>query len=378
MKTNAHYDPFHRGAFAVGVSSFDWWDESRNRPLPTEVWYPTSDDFVGQDLNPETCDWFYAQPQPAADAPLKSQRAVRGAPQLAVPKHLVVFAHGYAGHRREGTFLATHLASHGYVVVAADHRACTFWDIEELIAKAKAEGRKHLRTDHMAQLIEDRRQDIPYLIRKSLQSFEIDSDGIGVTGSSFGGLTALIAPALDDRVKAIVPMCPSGGETPIYPKGHNHAREALNFPWRTDVAVMFLVADRDSWLPLYGQIELFARVRGQKSMFVLRRANHNHFIDDIPESHEFLRQFTRSLAEIEADGGVDWTAVANSIPPYSETCPAEQAYECWRGLCVLHMDAYLKQHEDALAMLRNNVISEVQNRGIDVVEITADDKRSNS
>src|SRR5262249_36916317 len=146
------------------------------------------------------------------------------------------------------------------------------------------------------------------------------SDRAGITGASFGGWTSLIAPALDRRIKVIAPMCPSGGETPIYARGRNPAREALDFPWPTDVETLFMVADRDSWLPLYGQLELFGRARGNRRMIVLKRADHNHFVDDIAYGHEWLRQFTLSLAEVE-DSGADWRCIAASIAPYPELCP---------------------------------------------------------
>jgi dienelactone hydrolase len=365
------YDPFKRGAHPVGVETLEWHDASRDRTLAIEVWYPTTPDFHGQDTHPETCDHFYPEPDPAPDAVKLSQSAVRGAPRLPGNKKLVILTHGYACHRRVATFVGTHLASHGYTVISADHAGCTLWDIQAIMDRAKAEGRKHLRTDHMAQLIEDRRHDIPFMIDRAVEELGIDADEIGVTGSSFGGLTSLLVPNLDKRIRAVAPMCPSGGETPIYPPGHNHARDALNFEWRKDVATMFMVADRDSWLPLYGQIELFSRAQGDKYMFVLREGNHNHFADDIPSAHKFLRDFTRNLAEIEADGGVDWNAVANSIPPYEETCPADLAYECWRGLCVSHFDAYLGHDDRAVELLKSDVVGELAKRDIEIVEISA-------
>ncbi|MCH6555701.1 MAG: hypothetical protein IH797_03700 [Chloroflexi bacterium] len=92
-------------------------------------------------------------------------------------------------------------------------------------------------------------------------------------------MAKVMAPGVEPRIKAIAPMCPSGGETPVYPRGKNYARDALDFAWGPDVATLFMVADRDSWLPLYGQLELFGRVPGAKRMVILRRADHQHFID---------------------------------------------------------------------------------------------------
>src|SRR5262249_52935634 len=155
----------------------------------------------------------------------------------------------------------------------------------------------------------------------------------GITGASFGGWTSLMAPSVEPRIRVVAPMCPSGGKTPIYPGTTNLAREALDFRWPPDVATLFMVADRDSWLPLYGQIALLGRVPGLKRMIVLKGADHNHFVDDIAYGHEWLRQFTLAHAETEA-GGADWRAIAGSIAPYAELCPEEKAHLCWRGLCV--------------------------------------------
>ena len=50
------YDPFTRGPFPVGVCTQELNDESRKRKLPTEFWYPTTDDYKGQDLDRKTQD----------------------------------------------------------------------------------------------------------------------------------------------------------------------------------------------------------------------------------------------------------------------------------------------------------------------------------
>ena len=79
------YGPFQRGAFPVGVRSFEWTDEARERSLPVEVWYPAHESHRGQDLDPEHQDRF----RPLPMVPEATQAAVRdatpGASSLPLP-----------------------------------------------------------------------------------------------------------------------------------------------------------------------------------------------------------------------------------------------------------------------------------------------------
>ena len=84
------YDPLVRGPFAVAERDGRAIDVARaNRVLPFVVWYP-------------------AIP-----------------PQSRERRPLILFSHASYGHRRQSSFLCAHLASHGYVVAAADHTGNT-------------------------------------------------------------------------------------------------------------------------------------------------------------------------------------------------------------------------------------------------------------
>ena len=351
------YDPFQRGSHPVGVTTVEWADAMRTpRRLTVEVWYPATPAHRGQDLDPATQDSYAMGGISGEEGSLSRQTAVRDVARQPGAWPAVLMVHGYAGDRRESTFVGTHLASHGYVVASADHSGSTHHDIEQIINTAKAEGRRFIRAEIMPALIEHRKGDVPFMLDRTIAEFGCQPGRAGITGASFGGWTSLMGPALDPRIKVSAPMCPSGGETPIYPHGRNYARDALDFEWPADVATLFMVADRDSWLPLYGQIELFGKARGNKRMVVLKRADHNHFVDDIAYGHEWLRQFTLSLVDVEAEGGADWRCIANSIAPYAELCTQERAHLCWRGLVAAHMDAHLKGMAEARSLLNSDVI----------------------
>ena len=365
-----NYDPFQRGPRPVGVRSSCWHDVDRDLELLVETWYPAADHHRGQDLEADTQDVFDVPGLTGESGSMARQAAVRDAESADGSLTAVLLVHGFSGHRRESTFMATHLASHGFLVVSADHPGSTYGDISELLSSAKCEGRRSFtRTDIMPSLVANRRSDIPFMINRLVECFDVDRERIGISGASFGGWTSLVAPSLDDRIKASAPMCPSGGETPVYPRGRNVARDALDFDWKTDTATLFMVADRDSWLPLYGQIELFRRTPGPKRLIVLEQADHNHFVDSIEEGHAWLHAFTASLAEVEAEHGTDWRSIANAIVPYSELCPEEKAHMCWRGLCTAHMDSHLRQSKEAQDFLEGDLLGAIADRGIDAVEI---------
>src|SRR4051812_48308152 len=119
------YDPFSRGPHAVGVRTVDLSDTARSRYLPTEVWYPATSAYAGQDTSESTMDHYDLLP---GFPPLK-QSAVRDAAAAQGHFPVVMFSHGFGGHRRQSTFLCTHLASHGYVVAAMDHTGNTVTDM---------------------------------------------------------------------------------------------------------------------------------------------------------------------------------------------------------------------------------------------------------
>ena len=362
-------DYFERGPHPVGVISRDWTDTARRRNLPVEIWYPADARHLGEDLDPARQDRFPIAGLSGSVGALTPQSAVRDAKPDGRRHHLVLLVHGFSGHRRESSFLGAHLASHGFIVVSADHIGSTFPDIDQLVKSAAAANRHFDRADIMPPLIRDRQGDVPFLLDRALAEFDCQPDRVGITGASFGGWTSLMAPSLDKRIVASAPMCPSGGETPIYPDGRNHARAALDFRWRHPAPTLFMVADRDSWLPLYGQLELFRRTPGPKRMVIMERADHNHFVDDVAFGHEWLRQFTLSLAETETPTGADWRAIARGMQPYENLTPQEPALRCWRGLCATHMAAHLRSEPDARAFWREDVAAALDRRGVKVTEL---------
>lgn len=351
------YDPFARGPFPAGVQTVHTTDGARQqRPLPIEVWYPATDAYAGQDLAASSQDQYDVIP----GFPPASQAAVRDAVPRPGSYPLIAFSHGYGGHRRQTTFLCTHLASHGYVVASVDHAGNTVLEVMQAVMTLQSGGALEDTIAPLDELIEARPLDIEFMIDRVLDGAAaglvafIDRDRIGMTGHSFGGWTTLAATARDRRIRAALPLAPAGGSSPL---PVDRLKESLTFSWGRDVPTLFLVAERDSLLPLEGMYELLAKTQSTKSMVVLKNADHMHFCDRVEEVHEMFRM-------LPPPG--DFERIAKSVRPIAELCPGEHAYLFVRGLGLAHMDAVLKGNESAARLLAGDIRAVMAQRGVSV------------
>jgi predicted dienelactone hydrolase len=273
-------------------------------------------------------------------------------PESAEGSHpLVVYSHHSGGGRRAASYLCDHLASHGYVVAALDH--------SEVIAEElkRKEGETSEQLSARADVwIANRVPDIRFLLDHLLSGVvaHIDPDRIGIVGHSFGGWTALAVPEVDSRIRAVVALAPAGSSQPkpgIIPA-------KLSFRWGRNIPTLFLVAENDVPLPLDGMYEIFERTPSAKQMVILRRADHYHFLDNAEEVHETVRAttFPANLA---------W--MTEQMRPISELSSGSQAELFVRGLTVCHMDATLKQHQDARQFLNGDIKADLAARGVDVL-----------
>jgi predicted dienelactone hydrolase len=345
------YDPFLRGPFPVGVSTFQWHDAARNRDFPCEIWYPAVSRYTGQDLNPKTQDRFTSW----SSGVEQRQAAVRDAIALPGLHVLIIFSHHSGGHRRASTFLCTHLSSHGYVVAALDHSEV----IAPELARRNDENAEQKKARWQA-VIESRVPDVRFLLDRILHSgnrsleLELDASRIGIVGHSFGGWTALGTTEIDSRIRAVVALAPGGASNPrpgILPV-------KLTFQWKRDAPVLYLVAANDVALPLAGMYELFERTPSPKQMVILRRADHLHFIDNVEQAHEAFRSapMPAEVAEMQKE-----------MRPIGELYSSEQAHLWIRGLTLAHMDAILRDRHRAQFFLAGDIEGEMARRGIDVV-----------
>jgi dienelactone hydrolase len=343
------YDPFARGSFPAGVRTLSARDASRDRVFPCEVWYPAAARCAGQDLAPATQDAFTVPPAGAT----RTQSAVRDAEVHPGAYPLILYSHPSGTHRRAATFLCTHLASHGYVVAAMDHSEV----VTPALARKPDETQEQTAV-RIAEVIANRVPDVRLLLDHMLgaamqdSAARIDQSKIALVGHSFGGWTVLATADVEPRIQAIVALAPGGASK----RKPGILPTTLAFAWGRDVPTLYLVAEDDAFTPLDGMHELYERTPATKRMFILRRADHCHFMDHVEESHEAVRA-------MPAIGELSW--IARDVRPIVELCSGDEAQRFVRGLTLAHMDAVLRGLDEARRFWEQDIVAALATRGVD-------------
>jgi dienelactone hydrolase len=313
------YDPFVTGPWTVNSTTVEVRDDVRDRTFQCEVWCPA-----------------------------KNEPAAVELAGFASARPLVIYSHYAGGSRRSATFLCTHLASHGYIVAAMDHSEVV---APELIRKdGETESQ---RSERIANIISSRVPDVRLLIDHLMAGrTDVDADRIGLVGHSFGGWTVLAVAEVDPRVRAVVAMAPGGSSHPL----PGVLPLSLTFEWGRDVPTLYLAAENDVPIPLEAVIELFDRTPASKHMFILRRADHQHFVDDVAGEHEGLRG-------LDLPGDAAW--MPGAMRPMSELTSGEHGHIFVRGLTLAHLDASLRALEVAERFLRSEAQPQLAFRGVE-------------
>ena len=355
------YDPFARGHFPVGVTTFVL---SRDRLLPVEVWYPAADAHEGQDLDDARRDRFTA----LSFADFSERTIVQDAVRDATPRDgrfpLVVYTHGSVSSRRDATFLMTHLASRGYVIVAADHTGNTTEDL-----KATAEGKELEPVDTTRA---NRIADICFVLDRVAEGAAgigdvIDMDRVGIIGTSFGGWAALMMPQEDARFSAVVANAPGvvGPEGPLGEAARRN-RETLELnAWRRPAHTLLFVAERDIFVPLVGVRAFFNDLPPAKRYVVLKNTGHTYFGDSAAERHTQLREMLAKNPMI-AKQGIDVQPLLAAMGEPGELLAEALAEAAIYAVILAHLDASLKGSEDAAAFLDRDLEATMAARGISV------------
>lgn len=237
-----------RGPYTVGTREFTIPDPVR--PLDVAVWYPA--------LNPSGAPEEVVYRVGLLSGP---GRALLDAPPDASdgPYPLIVFSHGLSALNYLYAQYVEHLASHGFVVIAANHPGSTFFDV--------------IRGDREGILISFARRPLEVLqqidfaetLTASGGALEgmIDAGRTGVTGHSFGGYTALAAGGARLDLRELRDFC---AETPgdmgcfwlesasllATQRGLDAIPDAL-WPATTDPRVQAVVALAPSSGPFFGE-----------------------------------------------------------------------------------------------------------------------------
>jgi hypothetical protein len=94
-------------------------------------------------------------------------------------------------------------------------------------------------------------------------------------------------------------------------------------------------------------------------MFVLHRADHQHFADDVEGSHEALRALT-------LPGEAAW--MTGAVLPISQLCPGEHGHTFARGLSLAHLDAVPRGNDAAGRFLAGGAQSATAARGVQAMQ----------
>jgi predicted dienelactone hydrolase len=288
-------EPGSPGSFAVGVRTATVHDAGRpDRTLVCEIWYPVAPGAVPQDAALASYDFLPTVRPPA--------RIAVGGDQPVAPGEfpLVVYSHGSGGTRFIASYFTEVLASHGFVVVAADHSGDTAVDAF-LGAAVDEHENLRLRPRDVSVVL-----DAVLAAESDLAWLEghVDPTRIGVAGHSFGGTTGLAlaggtasSPA-DARVRAIVGMA---AYTRLLDDGTLRA---------ADVPLLLVSGTSDGSTPIALDTERpWDLVPGRPLLRVdLARAGHQSFtdvcayrdlLDTVPDLPQALRDAVQAYA---ADG----------------------------------------------------------------------------
>jgi len=359
------YDPFERGPFPVGVLSQNLLSPKGERMIPTEIWYPASDEYIGQDLSEETQDKYsILDPLPPFwEGPsFTTQEAIRDAVVRQASYSLIIYSHGFGGHRRSTSYLCSHLASHGYVVASSDHIGSTIMDIMSFATKTEQEV-----IEIGTQVFLNRPEDVRIIINSILEnktpipSDIIDGEHIGVTGYSYGGWTILMATSREERIAAALPIASPGGALQD-PNTPNFLYNALNLNWKREVPTLYLAAEKDTLVNINSIHDLFNRSKDPKGMIILNNADHFHF-HELPE---FIHEMIRSQPELLFGDTPVSKWIKETMLPFTELCPGKNAEDFLRGLGLAHMDAHLKSNQTAADWLKGDIEGIMTGKGIDV------------
>jgi predicted dienelactone hydrolase len=199
-------DPAAAGPYGVGFRTIQIVDATRNRPLDVTIWYPVAAGTTGTPARYALLPTTYTDSEVAiADAPIIADEKLP----------LLIYSHGSGGLNFISAFITEHLASQGFVVIAANHTGNTAIDnfVNAMVSQDQNDMNRPA----------DITAAIDGMLARNADSADplhnkIDPDRIGLFGHSYGGYTALAtvgghstslgSTVPDKRIKAVIGLAP--------------------------------------------------------------------------------------------------------------------------------------------------------------------------
>ncbi|MSW46365.1 MAG: prolyl oligopeptidase family serine peptidase, partial [Actinobacteria bacterium] len=199
-------DPAAPGPYGVGFRTIQIIDATRNRPLDVTVWYPIAPGTTGTPARYALLPSTYTDSKVAiADAPIVAEDKLP----------LAIYSHGSGGLNFISSFITEHLASEGFIVIAANHTGNTAIDnfVNAMVSQDQNDMNRPA----------DISAEIDGMLARNADANDpfhnkIDADRIGLFGHSYGGYTALATvgghstplgtTVADKRIKAVVGLAP--------------------------------------------------------------------------------------------------------------------------------------------------------------------------
>lgn len=184
-------DPSLPGPHAVGYreTSVSWSGglQVEPRELGVAAWFPT-DATTG---DPVTYQGF-----------VPAEGVLGGVEPTPGPLPLAVFSHGHQAYAEAASFLAAHLASHGWLVLAPDHTGNTTWDP----------------ADRPTEIYWQRPLDVSAVLDEALAGLvaPVAPDRVIAIGHSFGGYTIHADGGARYDIDTLAPACFDGTDSSAF------------------------------------------------------------------------------------------------------------------------------------------------------------------
>ena len=234
------------GAYGVGVRTIV--DES----VTVEVWYPTEQDSAAEsyDLRDFTPEIIRNLLSDDADS-VFTYAATRDASPTGDGLGLVLFSHGFTGMRLQSTAITTHLASHGFVVVAPDHPSRDLFNV----LGATASGDRDAPVD---ELLAARA-----LVLDDPELGPLVSETFAAVGHSAGGGTVLsLASRGAEGLLGYVSLAAGAGDAAM-----------------PNVSSLFIAGSLDAVVPPEASASAHADAPSPSTFWLIDGAGHNAFDD---------------------------------------------------------------------------------------------------